>query len=110
MKIQAKELSMMAIIAMTMLIAFQRAGAQENTDTFVQASITEPTAVVAIAPAADIQILPDAQQVNSAVPLTFPQPVQQAHKKAKNFEEVGNALGFVLPALTMAGLVLLAML
>jgi hypothetical protein len=110
MKRLTKGLGMMAMVAMSLFITVQKAGAQENIDTLVQGTAIEPTAVVAMAPVSDIQIPVNTQQTVSQKPLTITEPAPQAHKKAKNLEEVGNAIGFVIPAITMAGLVLLAML
>lgn len=105
-----KGLSGMMIAVIGMLIITQTAGAQDNADTLIQASTTEPAAIVAMAPAADNQIMEALQQTNTLEPKSFADPMQQAQGKAKNFEEAGNAFGIVLSALAMAGLFLMAML
>jgi hypothetical protein len=98
----------MMIAAVALLIAVSSIKAQDNADTLSQITPHDQATVVAMVGVTDFQSNQTAQTAGNLEPASVAAPEQKAGIKTRNFEEAGNALGFVLPALTMIGMILLA--
>jgi hypothetical protein len=110
MKQLTKGISGMIIIALGMMLAVEKVAAQEPVDTLIQAAKDTAAITLAMAPTADDQAMQMTTASVNPEPAAFKTPVQPAKAKTRNYEEMGNAMGFVLPVLTMVGLAMLALL
>jgi hypothetical protein len=109
MKTPAQGFMVAMILCAAILVNAQKVNAQDGGDTIAQASDADTVMIAmaqlpapqngyAIQPAAEMRVMPN----------DIPQ--EKTAMAKRNYEEVGNALGFMLPILTMVGFVLVTLL